>query len=380
MEKLGLEQQRRKSLFQVLDYWLLIPVFALCIEGLYVLNTVLELQYPGQYPRNILTQAISILLGLIALAVLSLIEQSFIYPIGVFLYGLSLLMQALLPVFGSAELAAKTGSNAWLILPGIGSFQPSELSKIGLCMAVAYVLERMKLKKYSFKKGVLYLLLLLLPQLGLILIYEDDLGTGMVVVFMLAVMIFIWGIKLRYVLLILSAGVISVPLLWNFALKPYQQTRILSFLYPNYDTDATYNVTQAKAAIAAGGLSGNRSGDYVHVPVQESDFIFSAVGEYMGLVGTSLLILLAAVFIFRAFYLASKLQRPAFKYMAAGIAAVFTFHYVENICMNLGLMPVTGIPLPFVSQGGTAMLVNFLSLGILMNLSVNRNLELTMER
>ncbi|MDD2213594.1 MAG: FtsW/RodA/SpoVE family cell cycle protein, partial [Oscillospiraceae bacterium] len=154
MEKLGLEQQRRKSLFQVLDYWLLIPVFALCIEGLYVLNMVLELQYPGQYPRNILTQAISILLGLIALAVLSLLEQSFIYPVGIFLYGLSLLMQALLPVFGSAELAAKTGSNAWLILPGIGSFQPSELSKIGLCMAMAYVLERMKTKKYSLKRGV----------------------------------------------------------------------------------------------------------------------------------------------------------------------------------------------------------------------------------
>ncbi len=373
---IGRVERKRFTYFQVLDYWLLIPVLFICILGIYVLDIVLMLNFPRAYPRNIMVQVAAIVLGLIVMFIISLIERSLFRLLGWMIYAVALVMQLLLPVFGSAEIAAQTGSNAWLVLPGIGTFQPSELSKSGLCVTLAFLLEDIKRGRFNYWQGFLLFALIAAPHMFMIMIYEGDFGTSMVIVFMLACIIFVWGIKLRYVFLVISAGVISIPLIWTRFFLPYQQQRILSFLYPNYDPTASYNVNQAKLAIASGGLIGNQSGEYVSVPVQESDFIFSAVGEHMGLVGTSLLIILAFVFLFRCAYLAYKIERPAYKYIVTGITAVYAFHYIENIGMNLGLMPVTGIPLPFVSQGGSAMLVNFLALGLIMNLSVNRKIDL----
>lgn len=373
---IGRAERKQFSFFASLDYWLLIPVLFICILGLYVLNIVLQLNFPRGYPRNIIVQLVAIGLGLFVMFVVAVIERSLFRLLGWMIYAVGLMMQILLPVFGSAEIAAQTGSNAWLVLPGLGTFQPSELSKSGLCVVLAFLLEDIKLKRFNYWQGFLLFAAIAAPHLFLIMIYQKDFGTSMVIVFMLACIIFVWGIKLRYVFLVLSAGVISIPFIWTNFFRPYQQQRILAFLYPNYDPTASYNVNQAKLAIASGGLIGNKSGEYVSVPVQESDFIFSAVGEHMGLVGTSLLILLAFVFLFRCAWLAIQMERPAYKYIVTGITAVYAFHYIENIGMNLGLMPVTGIPLPFVSQGGSAMLVNFLSLGLIMNLSLHRNMDI----
>ena len=375
MERLGLETRRRDLLFSAIDYWLLVPVLVITIMGLFVLNFVLQTQFARAYPRNILVQIISVLLGLVLMVVVSLLEPLLLRPLGWVLYGMSIALQALLPIFGSAQIAARTGSNAWLVLPGIGTFQPSELSKIALCIVISHILASIREGRRSLLVGSLMMLGAILPQLALIIGYQRDAGTGMVIAFMLGVMIFIWGIRMRWVLATLSLGVISLPIIWARVLRPYQQRRILAFLFPSYDAASTYNVDQAKLAISAGGLTGNRSGSWTHVPVQESDFIFSAVGEYMGLIGTGLLILLAFFFLARCAWLASRLEQPLGRYMAIGVTALFTFHYIENIGMNIGLMPVTGIPLPFVSQGGSAMLVNFLSLGVLMNVSLGRRLS-----
>lgn len=376
MSSIGHAARRRLTFFQTLDYWLLVPVLFICILGIYVLDIVLQLNLPRGYPRNIIVQMVAIVLGLIVMFIITLLERSLLRLLGWMIYTVALIMQLMLPIFGSAEIAAQTGSNAWLVLPGLGTFQPSELSKGGLCVVLAFLLEDIKLKRFNYWQGFGLFALICAPHLYLIMIYQDDFGTSMVVVFMLACIIFVWGVKLRYVFLVLSAGVISVPFIWSNFFAPYQQQRILSFLYPNYDPTASYNVNQAKLAIASGGLSGNQSGEYVSVPVQESDFIFSAVGEHLGLIGTSLLILLAFIFLFRCAWLAFRMDRPAYKYIITGITSVYAFHYIENIGMNLGLMPVTGIPLPFVSQGGSAMLMNFMVLGIIMNLSFHRKIDL----
>lgn len=373
---IGRAERKRFSFFASLDYWLLIPVLFICILGIYVLDIVLQLNFPRAYPRNVIVQIVAIGLGLIVMFIITIIERSLFRLLGWMIYAVGLIMQLMLPIFGSAEIAAQTGSNAWLVLPGLGTFQPSELSKSGLCVVLAFLLEDIKLKRFNYWQGFLLFGLITGPHLFMIMIYQKDFGTSMVVVFMLACIIFVWGVKLRYVFLIFSAGVISIPFIWTNFFRPYQQQRILAFLYPNYDPTASYNVNQAKLAIASGGLLGNKSGEYVSVPVQESDFIFSAVGEHMGLIGTSLLIILAFVFLFRCASLAMRMERPAYQYIVTGITAVYAFHYIENIGMNLGLMPVTGIPLPFVSQGGSAMLVNFLSLGLIMNLSLHRNMDI----
>ena len=147
-------------------------------------------------------------------------------------------------------------------------------------------------------------------------------------------------------------------------------------MFPGHDLDASFNLFQSQQAIASGGLFGSRSDVPVHVPVKESDFIYTAVSEHMGFVGTTALLALAFFFLARAFYVASKLEgyRPAASYAMVGLTAAIAIHYVENLGMCVGLLPITGIPLPFVSLGGTAMVVNFIALGILLNLSMERNI------
>ncbi|MDI9496937.1 MAG: FtsW/RodA/SpoVE family cell cycle protein [Bacillota bacterium] len=375
MERLGLEARRRDVLFQALDYWLLVPVLAIGVIGLYVLNFVLENQFARSYPRNILVQLLAFGLGLIVLVVLTLFEAQLLRPFGWGLYLLALGLQALLPVFGSANIAAATGSNAWLVLPGIGTFQPSELAKVALCIVIGHLLADIRTGRLALLPGILLFGLIVAPHLGLIIVYQRDAGTGLVILFMLAVMVFVQGIRLRWILLAFSLGIISLPLIWTKLLRPYQQGRILAFLFPHYDAASTYNVDQAKLAIASGGLTGNKTGPWVHVPVQESDFIFSAVGEYMGLIGTGLLIVLAFFFLLRCVVVSARMETPAARYMASGVTAIFAIHYIENIGMNIGLLPVTGIPLPFVSQGGSAMVVNFMALGVLMNFSFGYRME-----
>ena len=179
------------------------------------------------------------------------------------------------------------------------------------------------------------------------------------------------GLKYRYFLLATSGIiVIGLPLVWNFYLKDYQKKRILPLIFEGTDPKGEWNLIQSKAAIASGGLSGNHTGVIVTVPVKESDFIFSATSEHLGFIGTTALIVLAFFFLCRCLYVAAKASRPAYSYMIVGLTASFAFHYIENMGMAVGLLPITGIPLPFVSYGGTAMLVNFISFGIILNISM----------
>ncbi len=375
MESLGLERRRRDLFFNALDYKLLLPLFLMSIQGLYVLNDVLAQQFSRAYPRNILVQVVAVILGFLALALVTLLEPMLLKPMSWALAVVALGLQCLLPVLGSAEIAAQTGSNAWLILPGIGSFQPSELSKLAIALQLGFLLGKLDQGQMSKLRALGFGALIVLPHLALILGYQHDAGTAMVVLAMVAAVIFIWGLRWRWIVAVFSLGLISIPILWNYVLKPYQQKRILAFLFPNFDQAATYNVDQAKLAIASGGLWGQSGADRIHVPVQESDFIFSAVGAYMGLLGTALLIILAFVFLFRCLYITAQESDPAQRYIMIALTTLFAVHYIENIGMNIGLLPVTGIPLPFISQGGSAMLVNYLAVGIMMNISLSQRMS-----
>ncbi|MGI6546535.1 MAG: FtsW/RodA/SpoVE family cell cycle protein [Fastidiosipilaceae bacterium] len=373
MRSTSIEQTRQTPFYRTLDYWLLIPVLCICGISLYVLSFVLERRLPGGYPRNFIVQCASVVIGFTVMLLIAKLGVDKLRLVGWITYVLAVGLQLMLPLFGDQAIAARTGSNSWLKVPLVGSMQPSEFSKIALLILVSFVLEGMLDNKYSYAKGAGLITLLVAPHFVLILGMQKDFGTAMVIVFMLAVMIFIWGIRLRYVVLAGSLMIIAIPLIWTFYLVEYQKKRILAFLYPGYDPDATYNVDQAKRAIAAGGLTGHRSGGHIDVPVQESDFIFSAVGELLGFVGAAALIVLIFVFLLRAIYVSSKATTSALRYMGAGVTSVFAVHSIENIGMCLGLLPVTGIPLPFVSQGGSAMVANFLSLGVLMAIVQERN-------
>lgn len=375
MPKPGFEKLRQEEYFRALDYWLLVPVLCITLIGLSALDDVLRTG--TTYPMSFYRQVGAVLIGVLCALAISLLEIPFLRILGVSVYAVSILLLFLVRFTPLGFDPNNSGSQSWLSIPVVGSFQPSELSKAGLAMVSAYILEAIRLRRfgrYNHLKGFALLGGVCVPVVGLVAL-QPDFGTAMVILIMLAVMVFAWGVRIRYVLLALSGAVVAVPIVFTTLLKPYQQDRILTFLFPAYDPDATFHVTQSRLAIQSGGILGNPAGLTVYVPEQESDFIFTAVAEKTGLVGTTALFLLVFFFIARCFYIASKVRSPSSSYMITGLASVLAFHYIENLGMCVGLLPITGIPLPFMSYGGTAMIVSYFSLGVMLCVSMDRSLS-----
>lgn len=365
-------EQLRNNYFRAVDYWLVVPILTLTLIGLFVLNKVLSDGYED-YPQNFYRQAGAAVLGMCVALVICVLETHFLKLIGWGIYSASILLMAVMP-FDGYDMTAKWGADSWMRLPVIGTFQPSELAKIGIVIVASYLFEDIAEERISKKKGFLYVGLAYAVPLGLIL-SQPDFGTGMVIVFSFVCILFVWGLKYRYFILALSSVVIAIPVVWNFYFSVNQKKRILSLLFEGSDPTAEYNLIQAKKAIASGGLSGNMTGSFVSVPVKESDFIFTAISEHMGFIGTTAVIILAFFFLMRCLFVAAKSSQKAYSFITVGLTAAFAFHYIENMGMCVGLLPITGIPLPFISLGGTALLVNYISLGIILNISMERNMK-----
>ncbi len=367
--KSGIEFLRNNSL-RTVDYWLVIPILSITTIGLYVLNLVLSKGFKD-YPMIFYKQVIAVVMGVVIAMVICLLDTQFMKMIGWILYAVSILLLIWVRIDGFT-LADQWGADSWMQLPFLGTFQPSELTKIGLVIVSSYILEDMGQKVISMVRGWVYLALVYAPPM-LLIFKQPDFGTAMVIVFSFVCMLFIWNLKYRYFFLAISGVVVGVlPIVWNFYLAPYQKKRILSLIFEGSDPVSEYNLIQSKAAIASGGLTGNHTGILVNVPVKQSDFIYSAVSERMGFIGTTAIVVLAFFFLLRCLYVASRATRKAYSYIVVGLTASYAFHFIENMGMCVGLLPITGIPLPFVSHGGTAMMVNFISLGFILNVSMDR--------
>ncbi len=367
--KSGIEFLKNNSL-RTVDFWIIIPILSITTIGLYVLNLVLSQGYEG-YPTIFYKQVIAAVIGMFIALVICLLDTQFMKIIGWIFYGVSLMLLVYVLIDGFT-LESTWGADSWMKLPFLGTFQPSEMTKIGLVIVSSYVLEDMAAKTISMIRGWVYLALIYGPPMLLIL-KQPDFGTAMVIVISFACMLFIWNLKYRYFLLAISAAIVGViPIVWNFYLAPYQKKRILSLVFEGSDPVSEYNLVQSKAAVASGGLTGNHTGILVKVPVKESDFIYSAVSERMGFIGTTALVVLAFFFLLRCLYVASKSSRKAYAFIIVGLTGSYAVHFIENMGMCVGLLPITGIPLPFVSMGGTAMMVNFISLGFILNISMDR--------
>ncbi|MBR4819886.1 MAG: rod shape-determining protein RodA [Clostridiales bacterium] len=367
--KSGIEFLKNNSL-RTVDFWLIIPILSITTIGLYVLNLVLSQGYEG-YPTIFYKQVIAAVIGIFIAFLICLLDTQFMKLIGWILYGVSILLLIWVIIDGFT-LADKWGADAWMQLPFLGTFQPSELTKIGLVIVTSYILEDMGTKAISMIRGWVYLAVIYGIPL-LLIMKQPDFGTAMVIIFSFVCMLFIWNLKYRYFLLAISGLIVVViPLVWNFYLEPFQKKRILSLIFDGSDPVSEWNLVQSKEAIASGGLTGNHTGVLVKVPVKESDFIYSAVSERMGFIGTTAILVLAFFFLVRCLYVASKSSRKAYSYIIVGLTGSYAFHFIENMGMCVGLLPITGIPLPFVSMGGTAMMVNFISLGFILNISMDR--------
>lgn len=369
-QKSGIVRLRNNSYLRSIDYYLVVPIFLITIIGIYVLNRVLSDGYDA-YPGNLYRQVMAAAVGMFIALVVCILDTHFLKMIGWVIYGSSIFLLLLVPLDGYS-MVDTWGADAWLNLPVIGTFQPSELAKIGLVIVASDIFEQMGKKEIGIIRGFSYLAAVYAPPMLLIL-HQPDMGTAMVIMFSFICILFVWGVKYRYFLLAISSViVIVVPFVWNYYLASYQKNRILSLVFEGSDPESEYNLVQSKAAIASGGLAGNTTGIYVKVPVKESDFIFAAISEHLGFIGTTAIILLTFFFLCRCMFVSSRVTRPAYSYIVVGLAASFAFHFIENMGMSVGLLPVTGIPLPFVSLGGTAMMVNYIAFGIILNISMDR--------
>lgn len=369
-------QKRIDSFFAMMDYWMLIPVLIMALMGLVILNSVLASGYgAAEYPLNFYKQVGAVFVGITLALIICLFDSPTLRLFGIIVFSVSLLLLMYIKVDGYS-LKAVTGADSWMQLPIVGSYQPSELAKLGIIMVSAYAFAAMREGKITYLHGAISIGLTFLIPLGLILT-EPDFGTAMVIIFTFISMLFVWGIKWRYILLGLVGVVVTVPLLWLYVFSPFQQNRILTFIFPGHDKTASYHIGQSLAAIASGGLTGVRDGTRIAVPVKESDFIYTALSENMGLIGTTALILLIVLFIVRTIIVAIRVYRygnRAEAYILIGASAFFSAHYIENLGMSVGLLPITGIPLPFFSYGGSAMVTSFITLGVMLNISMNHKL------
>ncbi len=365
-------RSKSESYFQLLDYWLLIPVLLMTIIGIYVLNRVYLSGYgQGAYPGNIIKQIGAIMIGVLLAIGISLIDFPAIKLFGFFTYGISLLLLVYVHIDGFS-MADVTGADSWIRFPVFGTFQPSELTKVGIALLLSDYLDRMKKGEIQTLRGLISIALICgVPML--LILKEPDFGTFAVIFLMSFAMFFIYGLRWIYIISGMIAGLIGIPLAWNFLLDGYQKNRIMTFLFPGHDATADYHIEQALKAVSSGGITGKTGGADVPVPVKESDFIFSAVSEYLGFIGTTVLIILIIVFLNRAIYVAFKMSEYEYSasYLMIGLVTVLGSHFIENIGMNVGVLPITGIPLPFISSGGSSMVVSFIMLGLMLNVSLN---------
>jgi rod shape determining protein RodA len=264
------------------------------------------------------------------------------------------------------------GARAWIDLPGGLTLQPSEFMKIAVILMMAVLLsERVDIESEPTTRDVVLSLVAAAVPIGVILL-QNDTGTVLIMGAISISIVAVSGVKTRWLVGLIASSVAVVLIAIQLGLlKEYQVERLTSFIAPDSDTAASaYNANQARIAIGGGGWSGTglfegpqTQGKFV--PVNESDFIFTVSGEELGFIGSFLIIALLGIIMWRAALIAWRADDRYGRLVATGVLAWFGFQTFENIGMTLGIMPITGIPLPFVSAGGTSMMAVWIAVGLL---------------
>ncbi len=354
------------------------------------------------YIRQIMWLGLAILVFLITKEIPLKLHEALAY----LYYGLGVFLLLSLLAFG----ATKMGATRWFAL-GNFNLQPGEIMKIAMIMALARYLVYAKRSPHNFTWVIISALFALLPMA--LVLNQPDLGTSMVFIVLLLSMLFWAGLPYYYLLLLLTpivslitafhwvswgvffvallivvyrlrpglwfssylvlanlASGVLTPLVWN-RLHDYQKLRIISFLNPGSDPlGAGYQIIQSQVAIGSGGLIGKgflkgTQNKLEYLPEQHTDFVFSVLGEEFGLIGVTILFVILGIFLFRAINIAYKARNRWASFVAWGIATLFAFQMFINLGMTAGIMPVTGLPLPFVSYGGSSLLASWVMVGIL---------------
>ena len=288
------------------------------------------------------------------------------------LYGLAIASLLTVQLFAHSILGAKR----WIDL-GFFQFQPSEITKLILIIILARFFSA-NYDKLSHPKYLVLSLVYLLVPVALVM-KQPDLGTALVLIVIWLSMVMVSPIRKLYVAMLTGVGLALLPVIISH-LKPFQRARLINFANPTADPLTTgYNAVQSTITVGSGqlfgrGLAAGSQTQLNFLPslAQHTDFIFAVLAEKMGFVGGALLLALFGILFLRGLVIAARSQDRFGLFIATGIVAMFGFHFFINVGMNMGIAPVTGIPLPFVSYGGTSLLVDFAAIGLLQSIAVRR--------
>ena len=360
----------RKRELKNVEWTILIVAIILCVIGLVALFSATQETEHDEFNKQCIWFAVSliILIGVI------LIDYEAIIKISPVLYGLFIIL--LIGVLFTPEI---NGATSWFDI-GFFSFQPGEFAKIFVILFLAVAINKIQERgKQEINRPTR--LLVLLAILGvpvLLIIKQPDFGTAAAFIVSAALMVIAAGIDKKYIIATIVLVVVSVPLIYNFLLPEHAKARIDIFLNPESDPrGAGYNIIQSKLAIGAGGLTGMGllKGNQTQLGFlypKSTDFIFAVIGEEMGFIIAAAVVILYVLLITKSIYVAKTAKDEVGSLIATGITGIFLFHVVENIGMVMGLLPITGVPLPFISYGGSSLITNFILVGILLNISSKR--------
>ncbi len=323
---------------------------------------------PGYYLKR---QAVFVVIGIIVMVVAAAIDYRRLRDFAPTFYAGSIL--ALLLILTPLGKKSK-GAQAWFQI-GAYQLEPSEFAKIALIIGLAAICAN-----YRGKLGGRELAIVLgLAAVPFALIYKQpDLGTALVLSAILFGMLLVGGLRTRHLLLRAAVGGVGVAVVLHFGvLKPYQQQRLTAYLDSRSTVQATYNLNQSKIAIGAGGVAGEglfngTQTNLSYVPEQQTDFIFTAVGEQLGLIGSGLLLSLFVLIVWRTWRAAATARDTTGTLLCVGVLAMLVFQIFENVGMTMGIMPIAGIPLPFMSYGGSAIVAAFAGIGLVLNVQMRR--------
>lgn len=367
-----------------LDYGLVSILILLFVTSCIAIYSA---QSTGQYNDNFLIKqvifyiiSIGLIVGVITL------DSDQLKKLSWYLYGLGIFMLGFLIVAPSSIAPVINGAKSWYKVPFIGSLQPSEFVKVFLILALArLIVEHHQKNRIKTVQSDLWLLVKigLVTMLPLLLVMQQpDLGTSLVFIAIMLGMVFISGISWKILAPIFGGGLALVSGIFYFVLahpeilekylgvKEYQFGRIYSWLDPyNYQSTTGFQLTRSLLAIGSGETTGKGYGTReVYLPESHTDFIFSIIGEEFGFMGASVIISLFFLLIYQITKVGMETKNDFYTYVCVGVISMITFHVVQNIGMTIGLLPITGIPLPFISYGGSSLMGNMLAVSLIFSI------------
>lgn len=343
----------------------------LLLAGISILMMISTSYSDGAFQdHTVLIQSTAYVLGFVLVVIIANISYTAFADIGKWLYigSLAFLLLVYVPGLG-VEL---NGARSWINL-GFTTFQPSEIVKITFILLFANYLQKHK-DELRYLTGVLKALLYCAPFIAIVL--KEDLGSALVFMMVWLIMIFYAGIRGSLFAKGIAVVALLVPVAYNF-MAPHQKERINAFLHPdNLSIGANYQVWQSKVAIGSGGFFGKglfhgTQKGLKFLPVRNSDFVFSVIIEELGFIGGAIVIAAYSFFIYAVMKVIKNCKDMYGSLIAVGFVAMFTFQIFENIAMTMGIMPVTGITLPFLSYGGSSVLANMIAVGFIINIAAH---------